>query len=355
MSGEKAKRALTKRAVQNAGAATAVAQGKIKALDVAEHLAVPIRKIVTVHGSALDELIWTLPALAALRDSFPGAVIISAVRPALGAILKETGCVDEVWPRPRGGLSAQASLMARLHACHFDLAVSFSTSRNATLLNWSSAAQQRAGFQGAHMEVLLTHRVPLHRPENVSKVKPKIKPGLYDYLELVREIGCKTHHLDARSLLHPGVEAQLKAQEMLDERGIAGEFLVANVGREKLRGEAESTAECWHRALQVLAARRTVVLIGTTSCAQLAGIENVFDFGGRVDLLVLAALCARAQAFIGGEGGLLEMAHAMQTPVVGIFDHEEAARHAPRGADKRIVLQDNEENILGAVNELIGV
>ena len=345
MSGEKEKQAL-----RNSGAATAVANGKVKALDVAEHLAVPIRKIVTIHGSGLDELIWTLPALAALRDSFPGARIFSVVRPALGAILRETGCVDEVWSRPRG-LSAQAPLMARLHACHFDLALSFSTSRNAVLLNWSSAAHQRAGFQGAHMEVLLTHRVPLHRSKNGKTVQPL----LHDHLELVREVGCKTHYLDARGLLHPGIEAEVKAQKLLDERGIAGEFLVANVAREKSRASREWTPACWQSALQVLAARRPLVLIGNAPCQQLIGAPNVFDLGGRVDLLVLAALCERTRAFIGGDGGLLQMAHAMQTPLVGIFGNAEAARHAPRGENCRVLLDGKAENVVCAVNELIGV
>ena len=341
----------TRQSLHNSGAVTAVANGKVKALDVAEHLAVPIRKIVTIHGSGLDELIWTLPALAALRDSFPGARIISVVRPALGAILRETGCVDEVWPRPRGGLSAQAPLMARLHACHFDLALSFSTSRNATLLNWSSAAHQRAGFQGAHMEVLLTHRVPLHRGENAQIVQPL----LHDHLELVREVGCKTHYLDARGLLHPGIEAGVKAQKLLDERGIVGEFLVANAAGEKRQEGREQAQAHWQIALQVLAARRPLVLIGNAPYEPLAGLENVFDLGGRADLLVLAALCERAAAFIGGDGGLLQMAHAMQTPVVGIFDDEAAARHAPRGANCRVLLSSEDKNIVCAVNELIGV
>lgn len=312
--------------LRQSGAATAVVNGKIKALELAEHLAVPIRKIVTVHGNGLDELIWTLPALAALRDSFPGARIISVVRPALGAILKETGCVDEVWPRPRG-LSAQAPLMARLHACHFDLALAFSTSRDATLLSWSSAASQRAGFQGAQMEVLLTHRVPLHRHGQAARTFP----GLHDHLELVREIGCKTHYLDARGLLHPGVEAETKAQKWLDERGIAGDFLVVNAVSES--GQRAP----WQSALQVLATRRPLVLIGNAPYQPLASTENVFDLGGRADLLVLAALCESARAFIGGEGGWRQLAHAMQTPMVTIDEKHEA------------------ENLLSAVNELLGV
>ncbi len=348
MSGEKEKQTL-----RNSGAATAVANGKVKALDVAEHLAVPIRKIVTVHGSGLDELIWALPALAALRDSFPGARIISVVRPALGAILRETGCVDEVWPRPRG-LSAQAPLMARLHSCHFDLALSFSTSRNAILLNWSSAAHQRAGFQGAHMDVLLTHRVPLQRS---SKNTPRAQPRLHDYLELVREVGCKTHYLDARGLLHPGAEACAKAQKILDERGIVGEFLVVNVAVEKRRAHREWTVNQWQSALQVLAQRRPLILIGNAPCLQLSGVPNVFDLGGnRVDLLVLAALCECATAFIGNDGGLLQMAHAMQTPLVGIINGDGAGRSVPQSANCRAVLANGEgQEVVRAVSDLVGV
>ena len=89
--------------VRNAGAAAAIVNGKIKALELSEHLAVPICKIATVHGSGLDELIWTLPALAALRDSFPGARIISVARPALGAIFERNRFVSMRRGRDRAG------------------------------------------------------------------------------------------------------------------------------------------------------------------------------------------------------------------------------------------------------------
>ena len=130
--------------------------------------------------------------------------------------------------------------------------------------------------------------------------------------------------------MHPGAEAEIKAQKWLDERGLAGEFLLVNVNGERAVGH-------WKAALQVLAARRPLVLIGNAPCQSLANVENVFDLGGRVDLLVLAALCERARAFIGGDNGLLQMAHAMQTPIIEMGENDEA------------------EILVGAVNELMGV
>lgn len=343
----------------SSGVAVAV-NGKVKALSHAGVLSVPIRRIVAFHLNGLDDLLFSLPALAALRDSFPGAVIISVLRPALAPLLRHAPYVDEVWHRPKGGLSAQAALMAKLHAGHFDIAVCFSQNRNMTLLAWSSGAPVRAGYADAKMEALLTHRVAKDGP-----------PRLETHLELARAVGCKTHYLDYGGLLHTGVDAKMRADKLLQERGIAGEFLLAAVAPgEKRHTIRQWPLELWRQSLQVLGARRAVVLVGNAPCAELTHLPAVHDLGGSTDLETLAALCDRACLFVGPDGGMLHLAAAMQTPVVGIYGPENEKCNHPRGVPFRIVrgnsqaIKETEEDqskssapqqIAHAVAELLGV
>ncbi|MDQ3813556.1 MAG: hypothetical protein M3347_06350, partial [Armatimonadota bacterium] len=112
-------------------------------------LVTPVRRIATFHLNGLGDLLFTLPALFALRESFPGASICSVVRPGIASLLQDSPLVDEVVLRPSGGLSGQAALMAKLHARHIDLAVTFSQSRNMILLTWATGAPVRLGFGNA--------------------------------------------------------------------------------------------------------------------------------------------------------------------------------------------------------------
>src|SRR4028119_1292957 len=117
-------------------AATAVVAAK----SIASHveLAVPVCRIATFHLNGLGDLLFTLPALLALRESFPGANICAVVRPGLASLLRDSPLVDEILLRPQGGLSKQTTLMLQLRARHIDLVVAFSQSRITTMLAWST-------------------------------------------------------------------------------------------------------------------------------------------------------------------------------------------------------------------------
>jgi lipopolysaccharide heptosyltransferase II len=320
-----------------------VATAGAKALPSNVCLSVPVRRVVTFHLNGLSDLLFTLPALAALRESLPGAAITSVVRPSLAPILEAVPYVDEVWARPKGGLSAQASLMARLHAHHFDIAVVFSQSRNMALLAWSSGASVRAGYVGSKMETLLTHRVPREGPSRIAL-----------HLELVRELGCKIPHLDYGGLLHPGTQAQKNAQTLLDEAGIDEPFILVSCAASEKRSIKEWGGDQWAEVVRDLSRSWPIVLAGTAPTPRVSrslgsmapgpdgAPSRVWDFGGRTDVLTLAALCGMARLFVGIDSGVLHMAAAMQTPVVGLYGPSDPHLTGPRGVPQRIVRHEVE-------------
>jgi ADP-heptose:LPS heptosyltransferase len=81
-----------------------------------------------------------------------------------------------------------------------------------------------------------------------------------------------------------------------------------------------------------------VVLVGTSPTPEVAAqFPNAFDVGGRTDLPTLAALCGRARLFMGIDSGVLHLAAAMGTPVVGIYGPSDWRLTSPRGVPQRIV------------------
>ncbi|HEX8833883.1 MAG TPA: glycosyltransferase family 9 protein, partial [Abditibacteriaceae bacterium] len=265
-------------------------------------LSVPVRRIATFHLNGLGDLLFTLPALHALRESFPGAKICAVVRPGLASLLRDSPYVDEILLRPKGGLSKQTSLMLQLRARHIDLCVAFSQSRNTTMLAWSSGAAMRVGFESARMENLLTHRVP--------KVGP---PTIETHLDLVRSLGCQTHQHDYRGLLHVSPASTVAADALLEANGIKGPFVIAACEASLKRGIKEWPVAHWARGLDELAVRIPVVLVGTQPTVAVTELMKapVVDLGGRTDLPTLAALCGRARLFLGIDSGVMHLAASM--------------------------------------------
>lgn len=339
----------------------AVAGASAKSLACPAVLSVPARHIVAFAPNSLADVLFCLPALAALRESFPGAQLSCVSRPSLAPIVRASHLVDEVLERPRGGLSAQASLLLKLHAQRPDIAVAFSSTRNVVLMAWSSGAPIRAGFEEAKMEALLTHRVKRNGP-----------PRIEAFLELTRFLGCKTPHLDYCGLLDAGPEANLEAGRLLESSAIEGRFVLAspNPGTPgEARGGVRWPEEKWARALASLACSWPVVLIGSPSPRLMSQADQlragqaprIVDVGGRASLLAQASLCSQAALLVGGDSGLLHLASAMETPVVGLYEDSASAgkpsRPEPRGRRRILSVRAELEpgQVLAQARELIGL
>jgi ADP-heptose:LPS heptosyltransferase len=316
-----------------AGGRAAALGGAGAVAPLAVALAVPVRNIATFHLNGLGDLLFTLPALHALREAFPGARICAVVRPALAPLLQHSPFVDEVLLRPKGGLSQQTALVKQLRARHLDLCVAFSQSRNTSVLVWSTGAPTRIGFESSRMESLLTDRVPKTGP-----------PRIETHLDLVRALGCRPLHCDYAGLLHPGPQAVLDADSLLARHGVEGAFVVAACEASERRGIKEWPPAHWARALDELAAQLPVVLVGTAPAHELTSLMTrpAIDLGGCTDLPVLAALCARARLFVGIDSGVMHLAAAMNTPVAAVFGPTDWRLTGPRGVAHRIVRHEVE-------------
>ncbi len=321
--------------VRNISAVNAVSAATIKSIALASPvvLSVPVMRIVTFHMSGLGDMLFTLPALHALREGFPGAKITAVVRPGLAPLIEGAPFVDEVLLRPSGSLPVQTSFLRQLRALHSDLCVSFSQSRNTAVLVWMSGAATRLGYEGGHMGNLLTHRVAGDVPPNIET-----------HLSLVAALGCPIHKRDPNGLVAVSPQASQKARNLLQKNGVEGAFLLVACEASERRGIKKWPVENWQSALDELAPRLPVVLVGT---APTIGVteklhhrvreHRVLDLGGQTDLPTLAALCGMARLFVGIDSGVLHLAAAMGTPVVAVFGPTDWRKTGPRGVPQRVV------------------
>src|SRR6185295_11862748 len=134
-------------------------------------------RILLVRLRQIGDVVFTTPAIHALRQKFPDAHLAYVVEPAAAPVVLGNPHLNDVIVAPRGrgwrGLRDDLALARRLRAARYDLAIDFHGGPRASLLTWLSGAPVRIGYDVAARSWMYTQRVarprrlrPRHSVEN---------------------------------------------------------------------------------------------------------------------------------------------------------------------------------------------
>jgi len=295
-----------------------------------------VRRIAVFHLNQIGDLVFTLPALKALREGFPEARITSVVRPHLAGLLTHSGFVDEIVRRPGSGARAAVKLGLGLRRRRLDLAVALSQSASMAFCAWLSGAPHRIGYLDSDLPRMLNHRVQERGIPCPSKV-----------LHLVRSLGLAPAQTEYVGLLRVSPEDEAAAARLLAEARLEGNGpLIALAPGESARRPYKSWSGAGFAA--VAAALREEVgarlLVVGSGRDRPLGEEIGVGAGGGVANLAglttpseLAAVLARCDALLGIDSGPMHLAAAMGCPVVGLFGPTDPARTGPQGRGHKII------------------
>lgn len=242
-----------------------------------------------------------------------------------------SGLVDRVIERRRRPIGTGFELAAALRHEKPDMAIVFSTSFGMSVLAGLSGAKTRVGFDGKVSGMFATHLVPRSRP-----------PCIQSNLKLVEVVGCPIVKCDYAGLIHPGAAEREMATEILKSEGIGQDepFAVLSPGtsdrREVKRWTDDGFATVADKFAEETGGKSLVVGI-SVGCGISSRTKNAIDLNGRTSLPILAALLERATVFVGVDSGVLHLAAAMQTPVVGLYGPTDSDKTGPQGGIFRIV------------------
>lgn len=308
------------------------------------------RRILCLRLERIGDLLMTVPALMHLRTLAPEATIdlvvgswnheLAAAIPAVDRV----EVLDAAWlARGAGGRGPAALLSAarRWRARGYDLAFNFEPDIRSNLALAVSGARRVAGFAsgggGALLDVALDYDVRAHTADNALRlVHYALGSGPGDQNQTMGS--------------DPGLRLPTAAIAAAAARLAAlppGPRLGMHVsgGRAVKQWPEARFADLAAR----LVADRQAVIVLTGAPADRAQVdvvkqavppERVLDVAGQMDLVALAALLAQLELFVTGDTGPMHLAHAVGTPVVGIFGPSDPVRYAPRGARDRIVRID---------------
>ena len=280
-----------------------------------------VSRIAVLRGGGLGDLIFAIPAMAALKAAYPGATLTLLGTPVHKALIGVTQSpVDEVQVLPfsegvRPGEEDPDVLdrfFARMREQQFDLAV-----------------QLHGGgrYSNPFLLRLGAHHTVGTRTADAASLERTI-PYLYYQHEPLRALevagfaGAFPVDLEARMLPADGADAALPPG--LD-RMSSQPLVVLHPGATDPRRRwpadrfAELAAACRADGCQVAVvgddserglAEQIVALAGPASVTSLAG---VLDMGG------LVAVLSRSAVVVGNDSGPRHLAQALGTPTVGIF------------------------------------
>jgi lipopolysaccharide heptosyltransferase II len=309
-------------------------------------------RILLVRLRAIGDVVFTTPALRALRQRFPDAHITYIVEPPAADVIRTNPHVDELIVAPRRHLFADIALGRRLRASRYDLAIDFHGGPRASLLTWLSGAPVRVGYEVVGRAWMYTTRVA--RPR---ELRPR--HAVQNQWDLLAALGLPGPDANAWPVEMPADPAATAAMaERLTRAGVLStdRLVVVHVSAGNLfRRWPERSFATLAARLASRAGMKVIVMSGPSereaarrvvddARGRLAPAERdrVVDLGD-FSLAELRGLLERAALYIGGDSGPLHIAATSPVPIVGVYGPTLPVRSAP-WRDRWLVTESVEVN-----------
>ena len=309
------------------------------------------RRILVRATNWVGDAVLSLPALAAIRDCFPGSHIAVLARPWVAGLYRHEPFADEIIPyQPapfrRGSLRPawhdRTTLAGALREREFDCALLLQNAFDAALITALAGIPERIGYARDCRSPLLTRPIPVPRAGAIPAHES------YYYLELLRRAGW----LDR---LPSSLTIELRSAPQARAAGLA-RFAADGIDTPVIGvspGAAFGSAKRWlperFAAAACDLARRLgaiVALHGSASERELCesirtdiarqGIRAV-NYAGRTTLEEFIERAAASRLFLSNDSGAMHVASALGVPTVAVFGPTNPVTTGPAGPWARIV------------------
>jgi predicted lipopolysaccharide heptosyltransferase III len=310
--------------------------------------------ILLIRLRLIGDVVFTTPAVAALKQRFPDASLTYLVEAAAEPVVRHNPHLSSliVADRPRGWRRVlyDARLAWQLRQARFDIVVDFHGGPRSSWLAWATGAATRIGYAVPGRAWAYTTCIPWTR----SLVPPR--HSVLNQWALLAPLG-----VGMPVEGEPAVEmredeaAAARVRERLAQANVAenAQVIVMHVsaGNPFRRWPQEHFAQVAATLAREDAARRIIISSGPSdrdaadrtaaAAARLAGpaaaqIVRCGDF----DLSELRALAGCAALYIGGDSGPMHVAATTTVPIVALFGPTLPERSMPWRSPSRAIAVD---------------
>ncbi|MSO56875.1 MAG: glycosyltransferase family 9 protein [Acidobacteria bacterium] len=299
--------------------------------------------ILLVRLRLIGDVVFTTPAIRAIRRQYPDAHIAYIVEEEAAAVVRGNPHLDTVIiassPHASGRLRADLALIRRLRRDRYDLAIDFHGGPRSSLLTWASGAPQRIGYEVAGRNWMYTTRVP--RPRVLRPRHSVVSQ--WDVL-LPLGIAPPDAETDATEMADDPAAAAAVDLRLADAGVRHGDPIVVvhvSAGNPFRRWPSRSFVELVCGLVAADPRRRIILTSGPSDAGAASSIAHdalaqlPADQRGAVvqcgefDLAELRSLIGRAALYIGGDSGPMHVAGTTGVPVVGLYGPTLPVRSQP--------------------------
>lgn len=302
-------------------------------------------RILVVKLADIGDAVLATPALGALRSSYPHARIDVLTSDSSVAVVRLCPAVDQIWSLNKqafdqiSGLANPAAaarlmkLAVKLRVRRYDAIVllhHLTTKFGAEKFRWMCAAvgaPVRAGLDNGRGRFLT------HRAQDFGFGAKSVNE--YN-LDVVSVLGAQANDQQASIAIPSG--AREAARHMLKRHGIVDGYVVIHpsvgtfsVARNWFHERFSDVANAITRQFHL-----PVVLVGATDAAptarEIASRTSAESLVGDTSIPELAALLDEARLVIGADSGVIQLAAALDTPVIAIFGPSNSQEWRPLGS-----------------------
>ena len=309
-------------------------------------MSVDYRRILIIKPSSLGDIVHALPAVSALRATYPSAQITWLVKRQWAEILDGNPDVDEVLAVDFR-VSEWLSIIARLRRSRFDVAIDLQGLMRSGLLTFLSGAPERVGFAAGRegSPFFYTQRVKLSSEEPRDwRLFPMhaVERNLMVAAHLGADIRHVRFHLPSLASDEKEIEAWLQeAGVQQSDRLIA----IAPVDRLGVRSWPLDRFVSVAAALSQLPNVRIALICAPTErwvvekFRQPVG-NKLVNVVGKTRIRQLGVLLRRMRLLIVNDSAPMHIAAAVGTPVLWLFGPSSPSHHGPLGDGHAVLRTD---------------
>ena len=315
-----------------------------------------LRKILFIRTHALGDVLLTTPAIRAVRQQFPDAVLSILISEGAKAVVLNNPNIDRIISFPDSLLVKPEPLtllrlVTKLRKEKYDCVISLSRSAPVHFLAFLTGSPLRVGldFNGSGFPL------SLKVPDKKSNVAYSEQYAVRDYLDIVAALGVNENGEDIDFYLHPkGVDI---VNKFLNQFGVSSEDLLIGIFPGGGKNIAETIdAKRWpvvnYAKLADLLIRELgakVLLLGgkkdieVVSEMQYNMEEKAINACNIGDLNTFGHLLKNCSLLITNDSLPLHLGLSLKIPVIALFGPTNAKALTPSNYEKLITIQSNLE------------
>ena len=292
------------------------------------------RRILVTHFGHPAEAIQGVPVLVALRHRFPYAEIAWLIGENTAPLLIDHWAINRFVVVRKDWLQHMSEIRRirqRLQSFAPQVAIDLQNSFGSSLATWLSCAKYRIGFGGKQRRRL--HNIPIV-PEETCRVERNLRL-LQPFGIFGTDIGfdmpeCEKDRVIARNILH--------------RKGLYGNFAMLHISTD---APAAPWQEEWYGALAKYLLEQwnlPSLIVWSGNESELRRAETAIHAAGGAalqapwtTLVERKSLSKLATIFVGAESAELQIAAAVGTTCVGLFNSASALEQAPFGQGHRAI------------------